>query len=233
MKQYSQHRFASSLALATLLLSTALAQTANRPTVITIPTPNTGSNASRAPFLAARQFDDAKRPDGLAIDRSGANSDVANIEPAIPTAQFAILQPTPAPNLLSDPGLMPTGRSAVAASTLVNASAFGPTIRGTPIAERDQIIADLEARVRNSETAMTGFRNSATEMSADGRRVFKAADDEVTAKANALKKSVRAARKASATEWDAARAQLAADVEAYGAALARVDAAAGLLPSAP
>lgn len=89
-------------------VSTASATT--RPTVITPPVVNNGSNWSRAPFPAARQFADVKSADGRAIDQLGANTPNANIEPAVAPARVAIMQRTPAPTALGDPGLLPTGR---------------------------------------------------------------------------------------------------------------------------
>ncbi len=232
--KYTHTRFASSLAIGALAIagfSTASAQSSGRPVVITPPAVNDGSNWSRAPFPAARQFDDVKAPDAQAIDKTGANSEVANIEPAAPSTRVAVLQPAPAPAVVADPGLLPTGRATVVAtSSLINAPAFAPTIRSTPISSRETVIADIDARLKTSDNAMESMRNSAAQMSAEGRRTFKTADDDVKEKAHALKKSLNAARKASQSEWDNAREKLAADYEAYGAALARVDAAAGATP---
>lgn len=233
----SHSRLVSSFTIGALLaagLSSAFAQ--SKPIVITPPAVNNGSNWSRAPFPAARQFDDVKAPDAKPIDELGANSPVANIEPPTPAARVAIMQPavSPAPSIIAaDPGLLPTGRPVVSAAGTINAMTFAPTIRSAPMSSREQIIADIEARMKTSDTAMDSFRSSASQMSTDGRRTFKAADDDVKEKAAALKKSIRAARKANDAEWDNARAQLAADYEAYGNALVRVDAAAGVPPVGP
>lgn len=232
--KHSHSRLVTSFAIGALLatgLSSASAQSNQRPTVITPPAIKDGSNWSRAPFPAARPFDDVQGPNGKAIDELGANSRVAKIEPPVPPARVAIMQPatTPSPTVIAaDPGLLPTGRPTIAAATAINAHAFAPTIRSASISTREQVLADIEARMKTSEEAMGSFRSSAAQMSADGRRTFKAADEEVKDKAAALKKSIRAARKANQTEWDSARAQLAADYEAYGAALARLDVAAGV-----
>ena len=233
--KYTHTRFAASLALGTLAVagfSTAFAQSSGRPIVITPPAVNDGSNWSRAPFPAARQFDDVKAPDGQPIDKTGANSDVANIEPPPPPARVAILQPAPQPAatpvFATDPGLLPTGRVTVATASMIDAAVYAPTIRSTPISSRDAVISDIETRLKTTETAMGSVRSSAAQMSTDGRRTFKVADDEVKQKERALKSSLRAARKASQAEWDNAREKLAADYEAYGAALAQVDAAAGV-----
>jgi len=231
--KHSHSCLVTSLAIGALLatgLSSASAQSNQQPTVITPPAVKDGSNWSRAPFPAARSFDDVNGPNGKAIDELGANSPVAKIEPPVPPARVAILQPaiTPSPtNIAADPGLLPTGRSTVAAASSINAHVYAPTIRAASISTREQVIADIETRMKTSEAAMGTFRSSASQMSADGRRTFKGADDEVKDKAAALKKSIRAARKANDAAWDNARAQLAADYEAYGAALARVDVAAG------
>jgi hypothetical protein len=83
---------------------------------------------------------------------------------------------------------------------------------------------DVEQRLAASESAVAAARNSMSQMSATGRQSFNTAADEVKAKAKDLRKSLKEARKASATEWDSARAQLAADFDAYAASLARMDA---------
>lgn len=233
--KYTPSRLVTSFAIGAVLaagLSSASAQSnSSRPTVITPPAVKDGSNWSRAPFPAARVFDDVKAPDGKAIDELGANSPVANIEPPTPAARVAILQPavSPSPTVIAaDPGLLPTGRSNVSVASSIDSVTFAPTIRSASMSTREQLIADIEARMKTSENAMGSFRSTATQMSTDGRRTFKTADDDVKEKAAALKKSIRAARKANDAEWTNARTQLAADYEAYGLALGRVDTAAGV-----
>ena len=214
------------------VLPSVSAQSETRPVVITPPAINDGSNWSRAPFPAARKFDDVKAPDGQAVDKVGANAPAANIEPPTPPARVAILQPTPAPSLTETPGLMPTGRTTVAVSTAVDAATFAPTIRSSMLSSRDPLLADIETRMSTSEKALASMRSSTNQMSAEGRQQFTVASDDVKEKSKALKKSIKEARKASDQNWETARAQLAADYEAYAAALARVDATAGIAPMA-
>ena len=209
-------------------LSTTIAQTnSGKPIVISPPAVQDGSSWSRAPFPAQRQFDDTKPADGKAIDETGPNSPVANIEPPPPAARVAILQPTPAPSIGADPGLLPTGRTTVAVATPLEVTTFGPSIRSMTFSSRDQVLADIDARVKNSEKAMSSLRSTTSQMSADGRTQFNAATDEVKAKAKALRKTLKDARNATDAQWDSIRAQLAADYEAYASAVARIDAATG------
>ncbi len=211
-------------------LSPVFAQSSSQATVITPPAVQNGSNWSRAPFPAQRQHDDVKPADGQAIDKDTANP-AGTIEPAPPPARVAILQPAPSPGVTAtDPGLLPTGRPTVAVATAVDAATFTPTLRVATHESRDQVIADIESRVKSSEAAVASVRSSASQMSAEGRRSFDAAADDAKDKAKALRKSIKAAQKASASEWENARAQLAADYDAYAAALARVDATVGLAP---
>ena len=88
-----------------------------RPIVMTRPAIQDGSNASRAPIPAARQFDDVKAPDGQAVDQIAPST---NIEPAIPPARVAVLQGATAPayaatttTTYTEPALTPTGRTTV------------------------------------------------------------------------------------------------------------------------
>jgi hypothetical protein len=91
--------------------TTTMQKPAGRPIVMTPPAPPDGSNWSRAPLPAQRRFDDMKGPDGKAIDDLPPNTQATNIEPPVPPARVAIFQPTPAPGITAEPGLMPTGRT--------------------------------------------------------------------------------------------------------------------------
>lgn len=211
----------------------ALAQSASQsPTVVIPRVPvQDGSNASRAPFIPQRQFDDVKAPDGKAIDDNVPPNTPATDEPAPPPATVAILQPRVESTIVTtEPQLAMTGRPTVGVAAGLNSTQVVTTIRTQEIASRDQLLADIDARLKTSESAVRSYRDSSREMSADNRAQFKTMSDDLAAKEKALRKSVQAARKASATEWDAARTQLAADYEAYAAAAAQLDTTAGLPP---
>jgi hypothetical protein len=229
----SRLAFAALGAVALTSFSTTLFAQSRKPIVVTPPAINDGSNASRAPFIAARPADDVKRPDGQPIDQNvPPNTPATDTEPnAIPEARVAIMQPARPAGIMADPGLLPTGRSNVSVATSLESTTFVPTIRAGMHESRDQLVTDIESRVKTSGSAMASIRRTSNQMSAEGRAAFTAAEDEVKDREKALKKSIKAARKASATEWEAARAQLAADYEAYATALARIDAAAGVAPA--
>lgn len=108
MKNHASLAFLFTTAILLAGVSTASAQ--SRPTVITPLAIKDGSNWSRAPFAAARQFDDVKPADGRAIDQVGANSATTKLEPVVAPAKVAIMQRTPSPTVVSEPVLMPTGR---------------------------------------------------------------------------------------------------------------------------
>ena len=126
------HRLSAILtvgALACAGLPLTHAQSA-RPVVITPPAVQNGSNWSRAPFLAQRQFDDVKGPDGQAIDQTvPPNSSATNLEPAVPVAATTYVAPAPAATTVvavpADPALTPTGR---------------PTVMATPAAQQHRIV---------------------------------------------------------------------------------------------
>lgn len=242
----SQRIFAT-LAIGTLSiagLSTAPAQTGAKPVVITPPAVQDGSNWSRAPLPAQRRFDDLKSPDGVAIDQTlPPNTPATNVEPPKEAPRVAILQPaapagtmvattttTPAPvavaTTTTEPVLTPTGRTNVMVASALDATNFAPTIRAATYANRDQVIADIESRINAANATLGTARSTASTMSADGRSAFATADKAVTQKAKDLKKSIQAARKAGASEWENARAQLAADFDAYASAVAQIDASA-------
>lgn len=241
--RFTSSIFLGVLATAGISLASAASSAPNapKPTVITPPAVKDGSIASRAPFPSARPFDDTKGPDGQAIDKTTPpNTEATNPELGAPrNVRINVVHTDPAPVTTAvpvevapaaDAALSPTGRSVTAVSSSIDAVHFAPTIRSATLTSREQVLADVETRMKSSDAAMDTFHKSTSEMSAEGRAQFKAASDDVKAKEKALKKSVHAARKASNANWDTARAQLAADYEAYAAALAQVDAAAGVAP---
>jgi hypothetical protein len=224
--KYPHTRLLASLAIGALTaagLSTTSAQSnVGKPIVISPPAVQNGSNWSRAPFPAQRQFDDTKGPDGKAIDETGPNSPAANIEPPAPSARVAIAQPAAS---ATDPALLPTGRSTVVLATPLEVTTFAPSIRTMTISSRDQMLNDIESRVKSSEHAVASLRSG--QMGAQGRQQFDAVADDVKAKAKALRNTIKDARKATDAKWDSVRTQLAADYEAYAAAIGRIDATTG------
>jgi hypothetical protein len=201
-------------------------KSASAPTVITPPAVPDGSNRSRAPFIAARRQDDATPANGQAFDQNvPPNTPSTTPDPvAPPAAAVAVLQPHVAP------GLMPTGHPTVGAAMSLDAARVGPTIQSASFESRDEVIDNLRVRERQSNEAMAEVRRSRSEMSAEGRSQFDAAADAVSSTEKALNKSIRAAERASSANWEQARAQFASDYQAYAAALAQVDTAAGIAP---
>lgn len=198
------------------------------PVVITRPI-NDGSIASHAPFLAARPFDDAKRPDGQAIDAVPPNTPSTTPEPLpAPPPKIAILQPQPS----TAPGTSPTGRVMVSVSAPLDAGRVAPSLQASAMAAREEAVSDMENRIRTSETSLAVMRRSTNEMSPEGRAQFHSATAEVNAKEKVLRGSIKAARKANEANWETARTRLAADYTAYAEALARIDVAAGVTPPA-
>jgi hypothetical protein len=196
-----------------------------RPIVMTPPAVKDGSNWSRAPFPAARPMDDTKSPDGQAVDRTAPNTPASNTEPPVPPAPIAILQPS-----------IPSATAGAIAvftpvSTSMDSVAFVPTIHASTYTAREQLISDIEQRVANSDAGLASYRATINQMSTDGRRAFDSAADNVKDTAKALQKSIKNARKAKDSNWEASRAELASAYEAYAAALARVDASTGATPA--
>jgi hypothetical protein len=197
------------------------------PVVITPPAVPDGSNFSRAPFPAARPQNDVTPPNGEAFDQDmppNTPSTTPAPEPP-PPATIAILQPK------TEPGLMPTGRTSVSATVALDTAQVEPAIRSATYESRDGLIDGLRTRIRESESTLSQFRRTENEMSAEGRSQFRSAADEVHARRKALDKSLRAAERASAADWDSARAQLVADYDAYAAAVTHVDSLVGVAPA--
>lgn len=246
MKAHRRILISLTLAAGAGLAAEAVAQSVGNKPVIITPPRHDGSSWAAAPFPAQRQFDDAKGPDGYAIDRLPPNTEATNMEKPQPAPRVAIFQstqpavdasavavaPAPAPVVIAqtpaEPVLTPTGRSTVAVASTLDATTYSPTIRASMFEARAQTVADIENRLTASESALASVKATTSAMNADARKSFDAAHDDVKAKEKALRKSIKAANKADASEWENARAQLAADYEAYAAAVASLDASAGL-----
>ena len=197
------------------------------PVVITPPAVHSGSNWSRAPFIAARSNDDVLPPNGEAVDQDvPPNTPSTTPDPLPPpVAAVAIGQPR------VEPGLMPTGQATVGASAAADSLHVDPMIRNAPFESRDEVVDNVRLRTRQSEVAVLELRRTEPQMSSTGRGQFATLNDEVKERRKALEKSTRAAANASASDWESARAQLATDYDAYAAALAQMDAAAGIRPA--
>lgn len=237
--QYTITRLVLAAGAVALVGSTAALHAETRkpaaaPVVITPPAVPDGSNFSRAPFPAARPQNDVTPPNGEAFDQEmPPNTPSTTPEPVAPPAPtVAILQPHHEPGVMpTEPGLMPTGRTTVAASASLNRAQLDPMIRNASFEARDNLVDTVRSRMRQSDATMREFRRTRSEMSAEGRTQFDSEASDVHAKAKALDKSLRAAAKASSADWDSARQQLAADFDAYADALARVDSAVGVSPN--
>ncbi len=200
---------------------------ANAPVVITMPAVPDGSNYSRAPFPAARRENDTTPPNGMAFDLDmPPNTPSTTPEPIAPSApRYAILQPR------IPPGEMPTGIATMGASAALDPARIEPSIRNAMYDSRTELIDGIRARVRQSQSALSELKRTRSQMSAEGRAQFDAATSEARAREKTLAKSIRSASHASNTTWDSARAQLAADYDAYAASLAQIDASAGITPA--
>lgn len=211
-------RLASLLASALALggLSPAFAEHATRaPVVIQRPIVNDGSVASRTPFLSERPFNDAKGPDGQAID------------PDLPPNTPATDVPKPPPPVASigrratEPTLAPTGPSTLA--TTVDAVRVSPGIRAMAFESRDTMLNDLDTRIDGAIKAMNSDRDIQRDMTATTRDQFKDAIEQVELKERALRHSIKEARKADAASWDSARSEIAANYDMFAAAAQTFD----------
>lgn len=206
-----------------------------QPIVIPRPAVPDGSNASRAPFPAKRQMDDIQRPNGEAIDRELPPNTPASEEPLNPPVRVAIFQSQPAaqpveiaPSFGNEPALAMTGRPSAGVAVSLEAARIAPALRAQPMAGRETLLRDIEARVKAAEKSRHDFRATTQEMNPDAREQFRTASDAMESREKALRKSLRAAEKANDAEWEGARTQLAADYEAFAAAAAQLDAVTGM-----
>jgi hypothetical protein len=203
----------------------SFAQTSTRarrpaPVIITPAAIPDGSNASRAPFPAQRPFNDVKAPDGQAIDLDVPPNTPATDIPAPPAPRVAVLQRgAPAGSTLT-----PTGFSGT--SVTLDSARIAPGIRSMMMENRDPLLTDLNGRVDAGDRAVNALRINELSMSAEARAQFRAAADTVAERERAVRTSLKAAGKAAPQNWEATRNQLAADYEAYAAAVTQAETAA-------
>lgn len=197
------------------------------PVVITLPAVPDGSNWSRAPFPAARPQNDVTPPNGEAFDENlPPNTPSTTPQPVpLPVPRLAILEPQVAP------GLTPTGQPVTSLAAALDAAQMEPAIRAVAYETREELIDGIRVRVRKGETGFVEIERTRGQMSAEGRSRFDAVADDVRARDKVLERSLRAADRASIADWESVREQVASDYSAYAAALAQVDAAAGIAPA--
>lgn len=98
------------------------------------------------------------------------------------------------------------------------------SIRGATFATRDQMETDVKESMSQGHRAVVEAKARAARLDDKARADFKAAANEVAVREKQLKASAKAASKATAENWEAARAKLAADQEAYAQAVAQAQA---------
>lgn len=105
-------------------------------------------------------------------------------------------------------------------------------IRASTLETRNELGTQLDENVAAGERAMEAARIQAKSLQGAARAQFKAAADDVRTAQRRLNQSLKKAQKASADEWDQARAALAADYEAYTHAVTQAQriAASSLTP---
>lgn len=112
------------------------------------------------------------------------------------------------------------------ANASFDAAPAARSIRGATFATRDRMETDVKEGMSQGHRAMVEAKARAERLDDKARADFKAATNEVAVREKQLKASAKAASKASAENWEAARAKLAADQEAYAQAVAQAQAQA-------
>jgi hypothetical protein len=233
MKYVSYRSAFIASAIALITFSTGFAQTGRKPIVISPPAVPNGSNWSRAPFPSARQFDDVKGPDGIAIDRDvPPNTPATDPDPhPLRAPRVAIAQPRNANPVTGEPALLPTGRVTTSASAALDPARMTSAIRADDFQARKDVAADVESRITLANDALAGTRTTTRDMSPEGRAQFKALDNTARERERTVHSSAYAAARSTDRDWEANRTQLAADYEAYADAIRQIDTAIGVAPA--
>ena len=103
----------------------------------------------------------------------------------------------------------------------------GPGGSGRRPSDSNRAVEILDTRVDASRRALDRLQDSADRLGADARRRFDAAVADSRAAENALRRNLRGAGAATVDTWDYTRDKIAKDYDAYAAAVARAEIAAG------
>lgn len=129
------------------------------------------------------------------------------------------------------PGMAVANEHAITA--VLNAGPSVQQVQTADVQTRGEVIAQMEHELDASDNAIAAAKVRAKTLDADGKAQFDTAVNDAHARAKALKKSMKTAKKADADAWADSRAKLAADYDAYTKAMARVDDTASAAATAP
>lgn len=126
------------------------------------------------------------------------------------------------------PTRTPDDAATTGASRALNSGAMVMKARQADFGARDEIVAKMSDGIAAAARALTALGERAGQFKGDVKTEFKAAMDRAHVRADQARKSIDTARNAPAEKWPEARNNLAADYEAYGAAVARVESIAAI-----
>ena len=105
-------------------------------------------------------------------------------------------------------------------------------LKNATTATRESAFSEVEADLAASKRALAGLQKASSGLTKDARNLYKAAVDDVRVHEKTLRQSLKDARRATGEDASAAQAKLAADYDAYVAAVAKAEAAAQASDSA-
>ena len=114
----------------------------------------------------------------------------------------------------------------VGLSTSLNPSETLSQIRTTAFESRAAIFGEIAERMKAGAKVMDRLGDRATSLSGETRARFDAALDTAKAREKTLKRSLKAAHKATAGTWSKAQSSLSSDYDAYAKAMTELDASA-------
>jgi hypothetical protein len=114
------------------------------------------------------------------------------------------------------------------ASATLDAGATVMKARTADFAARDEIVTQMSARLDASVKSLHLLQDRSTQFKGQVSEEFKAALNNARTREQQTRKSIDFARSATAETWREARSNVAADYEAYAAALTRIEAVASV-----
>jgi hypothetical protein len=124
----------------------------------------------------------------------------------------------------TEPALVPTGLVNISAAGATDAARIVPGVRVMAFDSRETLLPELNSRIDSTTAYMNANRDIMRDLTAGPRDRLKEAIADVEQRERAVRHSIKEAKKADANDWESARAQLAADYEAFGASAASFDA---------
>lgn len=189
----------------------------------------TNSSSARASTGYDGTTSGAGATNGATVTGSASAATSAVSGPTLPGTSNGLSTHSTAPGSLDPEVRVSTGAGALAGMT----DPLATTLQSGDYSSRAQVTSEIEQRIDTQKDALKILKTDGKRLQGQAQSDFNSAYDDLEARAKDLRRSLREARNASPDKWESARAELAANYQAYNAALARAQIQVGPSVSFP